>query len=133
MITRTPDWPDLLSSFIEGRRNSPFEWGKNDCCLFASDWVYLCTGVDPALGIRGTYNSALSAARILQDNGGITAMVKLLGLSSVPIGFSKRGDLAVKDFGDGETIGIVIGSVAAFTGKDALIFCSTEEAICWRL
>jgi len=35
MIARRDNWPDLLAAYIKAKRNEPFAWGSNDCCLFA--------------------------------------------------------------------------------------------------
>jgi hypothetical protein len=49
----------------------PFAWGINDCCIFAADGVIAVSGNDPASDLRGTYSSAIAAARVLKDIGGI--------------------------------------------------------------
>lgn len=118
----------------------PFEWGKNDCCLFAADWVERCTGIDPAAELRGKYSSALSAGRLLEEMGGVRGIIRAIG---EPIGMKRidgthdqRGDLVVADTGNGESIGICIGSHAAFVGSSGLLFAPfdfTKAVHCWRV
>ncbi len=128
---RFPNWPDLLAGFIEARRSRPFEWGANDCCLFAADWVALATGKDPAADLRGTYSTALSAQRIVADAGGLAQLVEAAlhrhGFSPVVATLAARGDLIVRDSGQGDCVGVVLGAQSAFVGAEGLAFAATNE------
>lgn len=62
-LRRFEDWPGALAIFLESRRSTPFEWGRNDCVLFALDGVQAITGLDAAADIRGKYSTALGAAK----------------------------------------------------------------------
>lgn len=136
-MKRDPSWPTMLASFVETRRSQPFAWGSNDCCLFASDWIMLCTGFDPAEKIRGTYSTALGASRILRSLGGVQGVVtKLgepLGLQPVNPQMAQRGDLTMQDNGQGSCLGIVLGQLAAFVGKNGLVFLPYSSAACWKV
>lgn len=139
MISRVSNWPTLLSQFIEDRRRVPFAWGSNDCCLFASDWVLKATGTDPACDLRGKYASALGAARVLKTKGGVRGIMRSiaepLGMSRTDGNQCQRGDLVIADTGNGESIGICIGSHAAFVGSDGLLFAPFDfqrASHCWR-
>jgi len=103
----------------------------NDCCLFGADWIELCTGLDPAATLRGTYDRALSGVRVLEKHGGligtIQAHMEPLGFKPISQGFAARGDIAVRDCGNGDTMGIVLGSNAAFVGKDGLQFANLND------
>ena len=129
-MTRYPLWPSLLSDFIEQRRNAPFAWGQNDCCLFASDWIVLCTGLDPAHVLRGKYSSALGAARLLKKYDGVRGIIQEfgepLGLKRIRGRCENRGDLVVANTGSGESIGVSIGTHAAFVGAHGLLFAPFE-------
>lgn len=52
-----------------------FSWGVRDCCLWGADAAQACTGRDPAADLRGTYSTALQAARLVQQAGGMTALL----------------------------------------------------------
>ena len=71
MPARRDNWPNLLAQFIEQRREQPFAWAVNDCCIFAADWVAVCTGTDHAQPWRGRYSSGLGAVRFLDEAGGV--------------------------------------------------------------
>lgn len=52
----------------------PFAWGWADCCMSASDAFRAVHGVDPMLGIRGTYDSLRGALRVIRSRGGFEVM-----------------------------------------------------------
>lgn len=128
----TTDKAALLARFIEERRRMPFAWGSNDCCLFAADWVLAATGRDIAAEYRGRYSSALPAMRFVEAGGGVEAMVERAGGRIVHPSLAHRGDIIARDVGNGIGLGVCIGSLAAFVGKDGLQFVAFNQASCWR-
>lgn len=139
MIQRASNWPTILSDFLEERRAMPFAWGRNDCCLFAADWVKAATGEDLAEFFRGRYKTALGATRFLERKGGVRGLMRLIaepsGMLQVNGLQCQRGDLVIADTGNGESIGICIGSHAAFVGKNGLLFAPFDfqrAAHCWH-
>lgn len=133
MPTRCVNWPEALAAYIDRKRNEPFAWGVNDCCLFGADWIQLCTGLDPAATLRGTYNSALSGVRVLENHNGLIGTIEThmepLGFKAIGQGFAARGDIAVRDCGNGDTMAIVIGSTIAYVGKDGLLFAELNDGV----
>jgi hypothetical protein len=133
MPTRCANWPEALAAYIDRKRNEPFAWGVNDCCLFGADWIQLCTGLDPAATLRGTYDRALSGVRVLENHGGligtIQAHMEPLGFKPISQGFAARGDIAVRDCGNGDTMAILIGSSIAYVGKDGLLFAELNDSV----
>lgn len=98
--------------------NTPFEWGKNDCCLMAANYVAATTGVDCAESFRGKYNTAIGAYRLLSKAGGMEAILLRNGYTKLEhTGFAKTGDVALfyKEK-SGWTMGIVNGSKVIFAG-----------------
>jgi hypothetical protein len=134
MPARRDNWPDLLAQFIEARRNQPFAWGSNDCCMFAADWVELCTGEDYAKTWRDRYSSALGAVRFLDEAGGVEALVDSLGLQRIAPQLAGRGDIVAQEAGRGVTLGICLGVTTAFVAEGGLVFgplLNVETA--WRI
>jgi hypothetical protein len=127
MPARRDNWPNLLAQFIEQRREQPFAWGSNDCCIFAADWVQLCTGVDYAKAWRGRYSSGLGAVRVLDEAGGVEALVDLLGLQRVAPQLAGRGDIVAQEAGHGITLGICLGATTVYVAKSGLIFGSLQS------
>lgn len=66
--------PDLRA-FMRSARRRPFVWGEFDCCLFAADWVALCTGRDPAATWRGTYSTETEARALMDSAGGMSGLL----------------------------------------------------------
>ncbi len=60
------DFAERLHAAVAARRGQPFQWGENDCALFACDLVEAATGVDYAAPFRGRYRTAAGAARALK-------------------------------------------------------------------
>ena len=132
-MARTSNWPSLLHAFIDEKRKVPFEWSKNDCATFAADWVAILTGVDHAANLRGTYSSALGAARILDAAGGLEGIVARTGFKEVGPTYAQRGDLVVFDDENGPTLGVCIGKHSAFAHADGVAFRLTLECRrAWR-
>jgi hypothetical protein len=76
MLTRNPLWPDLLADYLGERLAMPFAWGSHDCCMFAAEWVRICTGEDFAKGYRGKYRSEAGALKLLKRDGGVVGIVE---------------------------------------------------------
>lgn len=132
MSSRIQNIDTRLDRFIESRRELPFAWGANDCCLFAADWVREVTGLDLAAPLRGTYADALTAARIVHCHGGIVSLIAEFG---APIGIAridptraKRGNLVVRNLGRGDCVGVICGANAAFLSESGLIFPSMSNS-----
>lgn len=90
---RVEGWEALLASHFNAR---PFEWGRNDCALFAADWVRKCTGTDHAKGWRGKYSTE-KGAKIKLTRAGFASVEAIADscLASRPLGFASRGDVVL--------------------------------------
>ena len=65
-----------LSDYLDAAREQRWQWGVVDCSLFASDWVRMVTGKDPAEGLRGTYSTQDEARAVIAREGGFVPMVR---------------------------------------------------------
>lgn len=94
-MTRLPDWHIRLHALVQERQAKPFAWGEHDCALWAADVVHALTGEDPAKEWRGTYSTALEAARVLRELGGMEAMAtRTLGEPIAPL-MARVGDVGL--------------------------------------
>lgn len=99
MLTRFENWPDLLAAFLEDRLDDAFQWGENDCAIFAADAVLAITGSDLATGFRGRYSSEAGAAALLEAFGGIEAILdRAMPRRATPL-LAQRGDIAITNDG----------------------------------
>lgn len=128
------DLPEQLHAFIELRRNTPFAWGSHDCALFAADWVESVTGSDPAKGIRGRYQTAIGAGRVMKREGGLEAIADSRLGERVAPKLAQRGDVVLLDGSHGPTLGVCLGVEAAAPGEGGLMLVPMRKAqAAWRL
>lgn len=114
---RISSWEDALSDYIATKRHEPFEYGANDCCLFAAGAVEAITGEDPMPEFRGKYDSLKTSLQVIKDIGAGTLEATMDSkFSEIEIGQAQRGDLA---FLDG-SVGVVMGGFAYFVSDDGL-------------
>lgn len=108
-LSRLHDWQLRLAAFVSERRCVPFAWGQNDCCLFCADAVQAITGHDFGAELRGTYSSALEAARVLQERGGVAAIATAaLGEARGPL-FAGVGDVVLVEMDGRDALGLCNG------------------------
>jgi len=122
---RFENWEKLLTDYLS--KVGPFEWGKNDCCLFAANGVLVMTGEDYAKPYRG-YKTAKGALSRLKDIGVDGVATKALGEPKPPT-LAKRGDVVSFESGDGLALGLCIGAKIAAVGQDGLIMLPMNQAI----
>lgn len=133
MLERHADWPERLDAALRTSHARRFAWGEHDCCTFACDTVLAMTGTDLMASLRGRYQDALSAARLLRQTAGagLEAVARLqcnqYWQPEVPPRQAQRGDLVLADVItlDGlraEALGIVAldGRCALFAALDGL-------------
>lgn len=111
MMDRLSNWESNLSEYLSSKRNEPFQYGKHDCCTFASGAVKAVTGQNPMADIDHGYDTKIGSLRVIKSLGH-TNLEQVLDNMFYPcsIGFAQTGDLA---FYDG-SVGIVVGSKAVF-------------------
>jgi hypothetical protein len=92
---RLPDWQARWAALCADRQDTPFTWGVHDCCMWAADAVQALQGWDPAQEWRGTYATALGAARLLADHGGVQGFATAaLGVPVAPL-WATVGDVVL--------------------------------------
>lgn len=123
---RIDGWEKRLDTIIQS--NQPFEWGANDCCMFAVRCVEAITGVDHGKKYRG-YKTAVGAAKRLEKHGGVDGIAtKCLG-EPKSVKLAKRGDVIMINSGDGYALGVCIGSKIAAVSKGGLTFIPMSQAL----
>lgn len=143
-LRRSHDWPTRLHAAFDARRKQPFEWGKNDCSIFAADLVLAMTGTDLAEQWRGSYSDALGAARILAKFGGtvsglLDSIAANFGMTPlISVKYAQRGD--VVEVGEiwtgdsGPAVGICFGAWTVVPGKNGAEMVPTLKCRrAWRV
>jgi hypothetical protein len=128
---RISTWEEALADYIAIKRHEPFEYGVNDCCLFAAGAVEAITGEDPMSEFRGKYDSLKGSLKAIKDIGAGTLEATLDGkFSEAAIGYAQRGDLSFFD----DSIGVVMGDFAYFVSDDGLEKISRDMwDKCWSV
>lgn len=62
-------------SLLRERHATPFRWGSSDCAMWAADAFHSLRGVDLAADLRGRYQTALQALRIITPMGGLRGLL----------------------------------------------------------
>lgn len=70
-----------IAGFLSRYASEPFVWGKSDCALWIADWWQFNHGVDPAIHLRGTYNTEDEKAALVAREGGLLRLVSGLARS----------------------------------------------------
>lgn len=149
-LQRFENWPELLAGFLAQHANTPFEWGRQDCALFACDAIHIMTGVDLAESFRLQYQSALGASKQIQKAlvgmggnpfGGLEELALRVclanGMEEIPVELAGRGDLLLgKTALDYPALGIVDvhGTTGVFVGVVGLRRMGIRECEhAWRV
>ena len=137
-MSKVKNWEKKLANFIEKRSNTPFKWGKNDCCLFVADAVKSITGVDYAKDFRKRYKTKIGAYRILRKfaGGGLVESLEKIAKENnfnlIAPKMAKRGDIGVVY--PNEALVICLGSKWAWQGEKGIEFISYKNVlIAWSI
>ena len=133
-MTRVEGWERLLAEAVETARSTPFEWGVNDCALWAAEVrARITDGEDVAAEWRGRYATALGAQRLMRRQGwaDMGAMGRaLLGEPLPSVLMAQRGDVVLMAQG----FGICIGAQAVGMGEGGLGVARLSECqMGWRV
>ena len=138
MIQRSITWlTQELDAFLRDHITKPFEWGTNDCCLFAANAVQAMTGMDIAEDFRAKYTDEQSAFALIKSVTGGDSVVDAIVHCAVKHGLkewvspegktlplmAQRGDLVAVSNGDNIIAGIVdlSGRYVAAMGDKGII------------
>jgi len=134
-MKRKSNWPEALALFLDEKHPQPFDWETNNCAFFACDWIAILTGEDVAAPYRSKVTSALSAARVLREAGGIECIAECAcmerGWNEVSPKLAQRGDLVSAMTDNGLALGVCIGAKAIFAGNVTVKMGDCARA--WRI
>lgn len=130
------NWQKDFLALVEEKRSSPFEWGVNDCVLFAADCVVIMGNEDPAEASRGKYSTELGAKRHLKSVYGDLEQAWDSKLTRIDINLVQRGDVVLFEGELGSTSGIYWnGGVFAPTLEGVLFLDEMHKNLtaAWRV
>lgn len=122
---RYKDWPIKLNAYFTSVKDTPFEYGIHDCCIFAADAVKAITGDDYMEEFRGIYFNKTESREVLKGIGAGTLLRTLKNKFGKPVhgASGQRGDVAWFQ----GSCGIVIGPDAVFLTKDGYGFAPINK------
>lgn len=140
-MKKRTDWSERLMAYVESQRNTPFQWGTHDCCMFACSCIEAMTGEDPAAGFRGRYNSKATAFKIMKELYGtglekiVEAIAANSGVPEVDIRFHQRGDVVLaRDKNGAPAMGICLGPHVAIVGDIGIALRNSADIErAWRI
>lgn len=116
-MKRLNDWPTQLANFLLEKQKQPFEWGSNDCCLFAADAILAMGGRDVAKDVRGRYKTAIGAHRIMKKLGAGSLVELLTQRLGEPDGVITRGSIIVVESNGEQVAGVFYQKPWALTER----------------
>jgi hypothetical protein len=129
---RKHDWQTRMESFVRERQCMPFEWGTNDCAVFAAAFVHAITGVDFAPARR--HKTELQAARELKKRGGLIGIATAALGDPLPPLMAAVGDVVLSKAGERDMLAICNGATCMAPGPHGIAYLSMATAsMCWRV
>ena len=133
---RVDGWENLLYDYLHESALKKFKYGMFDCAVFASDWVYLITGIDPIKEGRGRYKDLRNGALLIKHfRGSYENIMGHYFQEHKKPSFAQRGDIVLRNM-DGVPAFGIIGSNgrAYFKSEDGLFDYSAKDCVkAWRV
>ena len=126
---RVPGWPQILDAKLEEWRTRAFAWGTSDCCQFVGEVAAALTG-DDRRALFGSYSTAAEAAKIIADEGGMTALLTRAFGPPKPVARAHRGDVVLIAGEEGERPAICNGVHCFGPGASGLVPRKTLDGVC---
>jgi hypothetical protein len=129
------DWLERLWSEIDAASVRDFEWGAQDCCLFAARCVdAMVDGSEYVAELQAAYHDKTSALRFLVGQGGLAEAVTTRFGSPISWPQAMRGDLCLIPTADGVgSLGVCVGpTVVCVHEAHGIAYMPTDQALaCW--
>lgn len=126
---RVVGWEKALAEVVNTHLSTPGVWGTSDCLLTTFDAVFAIIGIDPGEDIRGKYNTAAGAQKLLLKRGFADVEEGLASLFKTENNLmAKRGDVGVIVRDGQRCAGFVCDrGFAVKTEQTGLIFVDQSE------
>ena len=128
-MKKKPDWQVLLNDFLIEHKDTPFVWGKWDCCIFANAALKAISGknVIPAdLKWKDEASAAIAIKKYGKTLGkSLDKAAKEAGLEVIKPAFATAGDLVLYKE-ESELAGIHDGFNIVSPSEEGLVTKSPE-------
>jgi len=93
---RVNNWEQILADYLQSSQNIQFEWGQNDCALWASTFADLVNGTSIAEDWRGLYGDEEGANDLMLERGFANCGdIADSHFTSKPLKRASRGDMVM--------------------------------------
>lgn len=127
-MSRRDDWVEKLWGQVEDHFGSPFEWGVNDCCLFAARVVDAMTDGAFEVELQSQYSDEATALAYIASHGSLEAAVTS-HLGNPAEGRAQRGDVVMCANSGNPCVGVCVGGTVACVGQSGLVFLPRQDII----
>jgi len=112
----------------------PFIWGQSDCSTAACDVFAALHGIDPMARVRGIYQSACGAMRLITVQGGWAAYSAALAADAglVPVDQEAAGDIGLVETAGRHSLAICAGPGIWATKTENGLGIVTKAERAWR-
>lgn len=111
-LERKQNWPMLLDAVIAKNRNTPFRYGRHDCCLAVVKCIYAFTKVNVAR-IFNKYKDEKGAEELKKKYNGVIglgrAVAKEFNLKEINVKKVSAGDVVVIQLENGTQSLAIVG------------------------
>ncbi|WP_109372560.1 DUF6950 family protein [Proteus genomosp. 6] len=104
---KQPNWTLKLPETIRAAMSRPFSWGEFDCCIFASECIYVQCGFSPIKPYLNHYKTKAEAFNLLKSKFGSLEKAVSRYFKSIEIERVQRGDLVLFKGEDGDSLAVV--------------------------
>lgn len=131
---RILNWQTAFGKLCAEVKDTPFTWGKFDCCLWAADAVLAITGVDIAEDVRGAYSNANEAYRLVERLGGLEAIATARLGKPVSPKFATVGDIVFLIYEGRYHLAVCNGTTALAPSAGGLAaLCMSKAQKAWKV
>jgi len=131
---RHADWIDRLYRTVEAWTAAPFEYGRQDCGLFAARCVDAITGSTWEADLAAAYQDERTAKRFLAASGGIEAAVTARLGPPIARLEAGRGDVCLVPGEGGPGLGVCLGGTVAVMRPEGVRYVRLDSVTrAWRV
>lgn len=129
ITARLKGWEQRFYALTVDAIGRPHQWGRHDCVTFAADAVREITGRDPMGNLRGTYDTPLSAARVMMQAGAENlGDLAALHLPEIAPSQARRGDVILSG-GSTPFLAVCVGRTAVGPSERGMIHVPMAQAV----
>jgi len=137
-MKKLPDWEIKYREFVFEHKDTPFVWGKWDCCMFSNALIKVMTGED-LIPKTLKWKDEITAKKAIKDYGktilgSITKAAKeKKGIKIIDKAYMTKGDLVVFKQ-ESQLVGICDGMSILSPSEDGIEVLQNDLAVkVWRI